>query len=156
MSCKPPSPVTPEENSLQEKSQQITWKMSWRYSIFVMLLFLMFYTLDLFDKTNEKSTPLRATRVSENFKYVLDFSALIYFLYRRWKNTWSSASRYLVLSQLVSRYRFFFSIFKNVTIFFTGGETCHHRKTGSFRARDFSGQSRFQIMKNEKFVWKIF
>ena len=103
MSCKPPSPVTPEENSPQEKFQQITWKMSWRSVFWSCWLFLMFYTLDLFDKTNEKSTPLRATRVPENFKYVLDFSALIYFLYRRWKNTWSSASRYLVLSQLVSR-----------------------------------------------------
>ena len=37
----------------------------------------MFSTLDLFDKTNEKSTPLRATRVPENFKYVLDFSAFL-------------------------------------------------------------------------------
>ena len=46
-------------------------------------LFLMVSTLDLFDKTDEKSTPLHATRVPENFKYVLDFSALIYFLYRR-------------------------------------------------------------------------
>ena len=109
-------------------------------------LFTSNLSLDLLDKTNEKNrTSLRATRVLENLKYVLDFIAVNFSISKEVKKYLIECIQIFSFEPACLQVSLFIFCWKK-NLFFTGGETGHDCKTGPSRAGDISGQPGIKIL----------